>query len=298
MDIPTHALMGAVVVRGFFPELGDEALCFVVGSVAPDVDLLCRFFAGKHMSLRFHQTYTHALPVIFLVGAVPALLLWLAGSPWCWYPVAFALGAAFHSFLDITNTYGLMLFAPFSKRRFCMEWLFALDMTVTVSTLATLLVLECVPPDTGRWLVAGYVAVMVLYWLLHAALARRARYLVPAGTVSVIPSAFVPWRFLCCRKEGREAVTFQLDALRGRVQREQRWPLLDAQYAERLGVLPEYQAMRGLSPLYHVVHEEAALHGTVVTCRDLRILNFNTRFGELKVQLSTHTQPRIISFRA
>ena len=38
-----------------------------------------------------------------------------------------------HSLLDLTNTYGVAWFMPFSNRRFCLEWVFFIDAVVLAS---------------------------------------------------------------------------------------------------------------------------------------------------------------------
>ena len=60
--------------------------------------------------------------------------------------------------------------------------------------------------------------------------------------------------------------------------------------------IPEFQRMRTLSPLYHVVEVETRDKGVMLTCRDLRTRNFNTRFGELTVTLDAAGTLQGVSF--
>src|SRR5690348_820648 len=120
MDIVTHALMGLALAGPLLPAAPVTAACFVVGAVLPDVDALARCL-GKGAFLRLHQTYTHGVPF----AGVAALTAWLVipsgfGEPFA--PVALAAGIVLHAALDVTNTYGTAVFAPFSRRRFCTEW--------------------------------------------------------------------------------------------------------------------------------------------------------------------------------
>ena len=63
MNIITHALSGVVIAAPLFPERPLTATCVVLGSVLPDIDVVMRVF-GKVSFLRWHQTFTHSVPVI------------------------------------------------------------------------------------------------------------------------------------------------------------------------------------------------------------------------------------------
>ncbi|MCZ6688137.1 MAG: metal-dependent hydrolase [Planctomycetota bacterium] len=136
MDIVTHGMMGVIVASPFMPSYPIAASCFMMGSVLPDLDALSRVL-GRRAFLKSHQTYTHAIPIILLMGGV----CW-AGFRWTgirapFAPAALVLGMLFHVALDVTNTYGITLFAPFSGRRFCLEWVFFIDAFVLAATLPT-----------------------------------------------------------------------------------------------------------------------------------------------------------------
>ena len=55
--------------------------------------------------------------------------------------------------------------------------------------------------------------------------------------------------------------------------------------------------MRALSPLYHAVSEMVTANSARVVCRDLRIRNLKTRFGELTVDINAGGVVRVIGFR-
>jgi hypothetical protein len=67
-------------------------------------------------------------------------------------------------------------------------------------------------------------------------------------------------------------------------------PLLDDSFAEMLETLPEFQLMREVSPEYHVVAACADGPGTRLLCRDMRMRNFGTRFGDLEVWLDAKSE--------
>src|SRR5215468_216664 len=123
MDIVTHAGVGLVAASPFLADRPELAVGIVAGSVLPDLDALCRL-QSKTAFLRAHQTWSHALPVQLTLSAGTAFIAALLG--WRGIEVGMGLFAGFvgHSLLDLTNTYGVAWLTPFSRRRFCLEWVF------------------------------------------------------------------------------------------------------------------------------------------------------------------------------
>lgn len=286
MDIVTHAAMGIVLASPFVESHPAAAACFVFGAVLPDLDALSRVF-GKRAFLRWHQTYTHSLPIIALVAFVAWLVLRAAGTSDPWAAPALGIGMTLHALLDVTNTYGITLLAPFSMRRRCLEWVFFIDafvLAVTAVAVAAVSHVLLAGGSTNK-LVVAYAASLVAYWTAKAALRHRAARLAQAGTLSLVPSALVPWRFLGCARVGDQVTTFTLNAINGRKTDPARHAVLDESVATALDALPEFRAMRDLSPAYHVVIVTEANEGASFVCRDLRTRNFGGRFGTLTARL-------------
>ncbi|MCZ6793580.1 MAG: metal-dependent hydrolase [Planctomycetota bacterium] len=122
MDIVTHTLAGAVVASPLLGSAPLTATCIVFGSVLPDLDSLSRCF-GKVAVLRWHQTYSHSLAAVAVVTALawPALGTLGAAEPMA-PPLALGGAVLVHILLDVSNTYGVALLAPFSRRRYCVEF--------------------------------------------------------------------------------------------------------------------------------------------------------------------------------
>src|SRR5262245_6558974 len=120
MDIITHAGIGLVAAAPFLVDRPELAVGIVAGSVLPDLDALCRL-VDKKSFLRAHQTWSHALPVQMAAsvgaGVVAVFLGWRGVD----LGVGLFMGFLAHSLLDLTNTYGVAWFVPFSRRRFCLE---------------------------------------------------------------------------------------------------------------------------------------------------------------------------------
>ncbi|MBI5209057.1 MAG: metal-dependent hydrolase [Elusimicrobia bacterium] len=285
MDIVTHGMMGVVLAAPALSRHPEAACAFMVGSALPDADVLSRLL-GKRAFLRCHQTYAHSLPVI--AGLCVGLHLALYGTKPGGAALGLGLGMAFHSLLDWTNTYGTKLWAPFSRKRCCAEWAFFIDLPVVLATVWGLLRVwreASAGRLPGAALGLRYGAFLAVYgaarFLLRLLALRRA----PAGTTTLLPTAFLPWRFLGAERQGDSVRLFTLDALTGRVLEESSVAILDPLYEEALAAVPEFKTMRELSPLFHAVSAVQEGGETVVTCRDLRTRNFGTRFGELRVRL-------------
>ncbi|MCE9553367.1 MAG: metal-dependent hydrolase [Planctomycetes bacterium] len=283
MDIVTHAMMGAIVASPLVASQPLAAAAFMLGSALPDLDAVSRIF-GKRAFLAAHQTFTHALPVIALLGGACWIVLAMAGIEAPWIAAALMLGMMFHSLLDATNTYGITLWAPFTLRRYCTEWIFFIDAVVISVTGVTLAWIAWRWRNAGPpgWMVpAVYVAGMAAYWIVRVMLRRRAMRFAPAGTIALIPSALTPWLFFGCAQRGTAIETFLITAS-GRMRDARTWPTYDDSWPQ-LQTLPEYLLMKRVSNAFHVVVVDRAGDRTKLTCKDLRTRNFGARFGDLEV---------------
>lgn len=66
----------------------------------------------------------------------------------------------------------------------------------------------------------AYGVFLAFYWMARISLRRRAARLAPVGTVSLLPTAVVPWKFIGARSLDGEIHLFDLSALDGRLSRE------------------------------------------------------------------------------
>jgi len=279
MDIVTHGMMGVVLASPWAATRPEAAAAFMFGSVLPDLDALSRVL-GKRAFLRAHQTWSHAVPVVAALGAaVAALGLPLAG-------LGLALGMLFHGLLDATNTYGITLLAPFSRRRFCAEWVFFIDASVVLLTLAALAGVLLAWPQPDWRIPTAYAVALALYWTSKALLRRRAARLGPAAPLALLPSALVPWEYFGCAREDDVLRVWRINAFSGALADDRRLPLLDGPYLASLEAVPEWRLMRELSPAYHVVEAVEEPDGVRLLCRDLRTRNFGARFGELRLKIA------------
>ncbi len=176
--------------------------------MAPDVDFFWALATGTE-SFLCRRMLTHSLPGLPLVAAASAgvVKLFARAVPWTsLFGLAF-LGAAGHLFLDLVNSYGVVLLYPFSRERFELSWIFIIDLVLT-GFLAAPVILGLFPWAWGRSERAGrvFLAAAAAWILLCAAGERRAMALLARAATKeegkgapenlcVFPEPFGPHRF-------------------------------------------------------------------------------------------------------
>lgn len=284
MDIVTHAGIGLVAAAPFMASSPELALGLIAGSVLPDLDVLSRVF-GKRAFLRSHQTWSHALPIQAVASVVIGLAVSACGADGLLLGLGLFAGLVFHTLLDFSNTLGVTLLAPFSRKRFCLEWVFFIDAFVlAATTVAAGWTLWTFFPE-GRgpvWLAVAFFGAITLYFCLKGWLRGRAGSFAPEA-VSLVPSALWPWQFFGTTEESACVRLFRLNAITGKREMMGVQKVFDATRARWLANVPEFAIMRDLSPAYHVVSTEKTSAGELLVCRDLRTRNFATTFGDLEV---------------
>jgi len=286
MDIVTHAGIGVIAAAPFLDSRPELALGIVAGSVLPDLDALSRVF-GKLVFLRLHQTWSHALLIQALLSVAAGFIASLGDFDGVSLALGMFAGFALHTLLDWSNTLGVTLLAPFSRRRFRLEWVFFIDAIVMAATgiavAGTLREFNRERTVSGRYATVFFVS-MGAYFVAKGVLRHRAGRLAPEA-LSLVPSALVPWRYFGFVPTGDRVRLFHLNAITGREKTIATHTILDADYAGTLRALPEFILMRELSPAYHVVSAVAEEAGRRISCRDLRTRNFGSTFGDLEVVL-------------
>ena len=132
MDPLTHGLLGASLGQALSgPALGRRALVWgaVLGMV-PDLDMLARP-ADPFAEWRWHRGPTHGFFFAVVVGCLLGYLLARRSGDALrsWIPLAVAALLS-HPLLDLSTSYGTQLLAPFSDRRFALDWVAIVDPAV------------------------------------------------------------------------------------------------------------------------------------------------------------------------
>jgi inner membrane protein len=148
MDPPTHGLLGAAIGQAFFGRtLGRRALVWgAVGGMLPDVDVVMTA-AGPMGEWLYHRGLTHALWVPPVAGTILGAAIarrehrrhpdGVPAATWCWL---FVLTILSHPLLDLCTTYGTVLLAPFSYRRFAIDAIAIIDPVYSLALAIALVV--------------------------------------------------------------------------------------------------------------------------------------------------------------
>ncbi len=286
MDIVTHAGIGLIAATPVLDSHPELALGLVAGSVVPDLDALSRVF-GKRAFLRAHQTWSHALPVHVVISMLAGLLAHACGGNGLLLGLGLFVGLSIHVLLDFSNTLGVTLLAPFSRKRFCLEWVFFIDAFVALLTFTATSFTIWLFYQNGEVSVgcaAIFFGVMVVYFGAKGFMRRGAAAIAP-DAITMMPSALWPWRFFGVTETGSCIRIIQVNAITGRSELLANQEVLDTTYAGLLAEVPEFILMRELSAAYHVVSAKRTDAGEIIACRDLRTRNFKTTFGDLDVLL-------------
>ncbi len=208
MDNLTHTLVGLVAAEsGLARRYGSgTAFTLALASNLPDVDALWARFAGGDAFL-YRRMATHSLfgvPVLALLSSMIIRLVW-KGLRFRDLFVLHLVGMYLHTFFDLLNSYGVVLFYPLTRARWEMAWVFILDLALWGILVAPFLV-ALVPRfrihrekvfRVALVSVAGYLLLcggsrLVCTRLLDETLARRGE---AASFTAVVPEAFGPHRF-------------------------------------------------------------------------------------------------------
>ncbi len=121
MDLITHGVTGALVARAAFDGPAREAAtaALTLGALFPDFDAVL-LLLGRYAYLTGHRGITHSFLGIPLFAPAVAGLLHALGPPagFGFYLALVAAGMLLHVFYDLITSWGTMVLAPFTDRKF------------------------------------------------------------------------------------------------------------------------------------------------------------------------------------
>ncbi len=133
MDPLTHFLSGVVLDRAGLHRLTPRSRWILpLAAMAPDLDVVAGFW-GDETYLAWHRQWTHSLLALPLMAALPVLLVGAVARgriPWPRAFLAASAAVALHDLLDLTNTYGVRLFLPFSSAWIAWDLFFIVDLWI------------------------------------------------------------------------------------------------------------------------------------------------------------------------
>jgi inner membrane protein len=118
MDNLTHSLTGLALARCGLGRLTPRGtLLVIIAANIPDLDMLSLFW-GPFKGLEIHRGYTHSLlmtPVMALIAVLLTRLFGWRRLLWRNAMLVAWIGVLSHLLLDLTNSYGVRLWLPFSS---------------------------------------------------------------------------------------------------------------------------------------------------------------------------------------
>ncbi|MFZ7103696.1 MAG: metal-dependent hydrolase [Peptococcaceae bacterium] len=142
MDPVTHGIAGAAVAVAAGADVSVSSpflVAAILGAVSPDLDIIFQYW-GDYIYLKHHRGISHSLPGLLCFAALiggtlhfvfPQYGIILLGL-WA------LLGALSHTFLDLLNSYGVMLFYPFSKKKYTLNLLMISDPVLIAASVLTI----------------------------------------------------------------------------------------------------------------------------------------------------------------
>jgi inner membrane protein len=144
LDNLTHSLVGAVLGRTGLKRLTGRAMpALIISANLPDIDSwVAPLWGGDPIAV--HRGFTHGIGGLVTLPFVTAaiILLWERLRPSKDEPVRFwplvlvcFIGGLSHSVLDLMNSYGIRLLAPFSDKRFYEDAIYIVDPWIWIALI-------------------------------------------------------------------------------------------------------------------------------------------------------------------
>lgn len=220
MDTLTHALSGALLARATAPPASAAVLPLrrrmAIGALAaafPDSDAVVSWLSPLAY-LYHHRGITHSLVMLALWAMLLAWLctrVWHDGPGWRAYAGVIASGIAIHIAGDWITSFGTMVLAPLSDRRFALSTTFIIDLWFSGIIVAGLLVSWLW--RRSRWPAVAGLSVLCAYVVFQFAMQQQAvdfgvRYArataLPQPRVSVSPRPVSPFNWMVVIESGEQ----------------------------------------------------------------------------------------------
>lgn len=219
MDNLTHALSGVLIARATAPAsvegktipLGRRLFLGAIAATVPDLDFVLSWISPLTYLVN-HRGVTHSLlllPAWSLFYAWLCALVWRRGPGWRAYFGVFAWGIGIHIVGDWITSFGTLVLAPLSDRRYGLSATFIIDLWLTAMLLAG--TLACLawrgsrlPAIVALLVAAGYVAFQDVQRREAIALgqAHARRQGLAAATVTALPRPASPYNWTVVVEDG------------------------------------------------------------------------------------------------
>ena len=274
MDIAHHLAIGGIGAAALASHDHEVAgLAFLMASVLPDLDVAF-MAAGKRAYLKNHQGPTHSLllsPLFAGLISIP-LARFVAGDD----PVFLAAlaGLWIHIALDLSNTFGIALLWPLSRKRFCLDAVFFVDLTLWIMTLAAAAASYLLDSPWTPWIyAASFTSYVVFKNFLQSHVHRK------LACDLAIPSSWHPFHFFILEKRDRESRAYLFNAANGRSSHERLFKKVSEDIEARASESPLYRDMQAFTRHFGITDVDETDEVLTIRARDLGIRNFGGKFA-------------------
>ena len=243
-------------------------ILFLVGSIIADLDAFLVLF-GRSFYLKNHQGFSHSLLLIPLYSMLLCLVIsyWLEFS-WINF-FALLLGWVIHSLLDYSNTYGISLFYPISKKRYALDAIFFVDTSMLILTGLMLYF------QFTLWL---YLSLFLLYIIIKKIMQVVVKKRLNATIV--IPSAFNPFAFFVYHNGNEEEIiTYNYNASSKQISHKKHYIKQDKLWHNLTQKSSLFQDILEVTRALHIVSIEEKDDNLTIIAKDLALRNFGGRFA-------------------
>lgn len=268
MDILHHSVIGLIGVNVALDlDCAMMGYFFLLGSILPDLDAFLVLF-NKRIYLKNHQGFSHSLLLAPLYAFILVFIfsLWI-DFLWINY-IGLLLGIFIHSMLDYSNTYGIKLFYPLSKKRFSLDAIFFIDTFLILLTLSMYIY---------HYNISIYLGFFLLYVGLKILMQRHIKQKLNASFV--IPSAFNPFEFYVYiyDKEKIEIFIYSLFFDKKRAYKKIENQDETFHYLTQKSSL--FKDMQKISKALHIVKVNKDNQKIIIEAKDLAVRNFGMKFA-------------------
>ena len=140
----------------------------VIGSILPDLDC---FFGrpGSVAYLKNHRTFTHSLFLspVFAFGAASIFGLLFGYSMFFMFWLWCLIGLASHLLVDVFNSFGTMIYYPFSKKKISLDLIYEFDPAISFILLFICIGLYFNKKSNTLTIFLASVFIILLYYLMR-----------------------------------------------------------------------------------------------------------------------------------
>jgi len=272
MDILHHSAIGVIgLTLAVSADQNMLGIFFMIGSVIPDLDAFL-VLVSRSFYLKNHQGFSHSLLLIplYAVAIVGILSFWITFD---WFNVlALILGWVIHIGLDYSNTYGITLFYPLSKKRFSLDAIFFVD------TFLLLLTASMLYFSYSVWI---YLIVYLLYIIVKKWMQKSLKSSLKAQFI--IPSALNPFDFYVY--ENREKiVTYNYNLLSKTKRNIKEYEKLDILWSELSQKSLLFRDISSITKALHITKVTEDIEQNItIEAKDLALRNFGGKFATTKL---------------